>query len=170
MITTWVTTPVENTNPTAGIVTPMAEGRRLELRLTHVLEVKVAVTLLLWAGPLLLAPPALFTSLGLTPPDPPYVAHLLGAAYLALCVGYVGGWIEARRGRYPRGAVQMGVVSNGLACLLLIGHGVAGSWAGWAGPAQVYLWGSALLAGAITVGLLVGRVPPSDAHTDRVAS
>lgn len=86
-------------------------------------------------------------------PQPMLFARLLGAAFLALVVGYWFGLAEVERQVFPRSAVWAGIVSNGLASLLLFKSGFAGEWKGWSAKARVYLWGSALVTMFVTLGL-----------------
>ncbi|HVF74575.1 MAG TPA: hypothetical protein VM938_05960, partial [Acidimicrobiales bacterium] len=62
------------------------------------IALKMAVTLVAWACPLLVCPPPLFEAVGLPVPSLPVFARLLGAAYLALLVVYALGWADARAG------------------------------------------------------------------------
>lgn len=117
-----------------------------------VLAVKLALTVGLWAGPLLLAPVGLFEALGFPEPRPVLFVRLLGVAYAALAVGYARGLAEARCGRVPATVVWVGVASNGgAAAVLALG---LGAWTGWGTLAQAYLWTSLVAAAAVTVGLL----------------
>jgi hypothetical protein len=124
------------------------------VQLSQVILVKILLTATVWCVPLLACYPPLFEFVGVPTPAPAVFTRLLGAAYLALLVGYCHGWAETRAGRYPRAVVHIGVVSNGLAAALLAGHGLAGAWADWGRLGQVYMWGSLFAAGGITVGLL----------------
>jgi hypothetical protein len=127
------------------------------MTLVFVLWAKIAITAAFWAGPLLLAPEGLFGRLGF-PPRPMVFIRLLGAAYLALLVGYVLGLRTAQASGYPGQTVTVGIVSNGLACLLIVYYGVRGSYRPWGGKARAFMWASALAAGLITLGLfLTGR-------------
>jgi hypothetical protein len=54
--------------------------------------------------------------------------------------------------------VWVGIVSNGLITFLLIFYGFLGSYNEWLFIGQIYMWGSALLTGCITVGLFVTGV------------
>ncbi|HEX6372040.1 MAG TPA: hypothetical protein VF006_24155 [Longimicrobium sp.] len=121
--------------------------------LTNVLRFKIAVTAGLWCIPLLLVPGTFFTSFGFPAEVPVVLVRLLGAAYLALLVAYVGGLRAVRDGKSAGTAVGMGLVSNGAACILLLGYGLAGDYAGWGGLAQAYMWASAAAAGLVTLGL-----------------
>lgn len=87
--------------------------------LRGVLVFKIGVTVLLWAGPLLLFPISLFETLMGEAPSPISYARLLGVAYLALIVNYAGGFIQARRGLIPWVTIWTGLVSNGGGLLML---------------------------------------------------
>ncbi|PAX06959.1 hypothetical protein [Sphingomonas lenta] len=77
-----------------------------------VLAVKIVGTVLPFALPLLLmSADALRQSFGYAP-EPLLVARLLGWSYLAILIGYAGGFLEARRGVFPTTAVAMGVASS----------------------------------------------------------
>ena len=80
--------------------------------------------------------------------------RLLGAAYVALLVGYFGGLREARANRDPAGPVRVGIVSNGLAAIILAIHGPTGAWSSWGVFAQVLMWASLGATIAITAGLV----------------
>jgi hypothetical protein len=125
------------------------------MTLEHVLWVKIVLTAVLWAAPLLLCPVRLFRTLGFPPPEPMVFTRLLGAAFLSLLVGYVQGLQALVHGEHPAGTVVVGMVSNGLACVLIIGYGLAGTYARWGRVARVYMWLSALATGLITLGLFV---------------
>ncbi|HUR53117.1 MAG TPA: hypothetical protein VMZ71_03225 [Gemmataceae bacterium] len=127
------------------------------MQLTDVLVAKIAITLALWCPPLLFFPPSWFKRLGVPPPEPIVFARLLGAAFLALVVVYSHGWTESRQGKVPAVVVRAGVVSNGLAAVILTGYGVAGYWREWGRWGRVYMWVSAAAGAGITAGLLVGR-------------
>ena len=99
--------------------TPHAPTFRL---LRGVLAFKILVTLTLWAGPLLLFPVSAFETLMGQAPEPINYARLLGVAYLALVVNYVGGYMLAKRRIAPWITIFTGLVSNGggLAMLLYL--------------------------------------------------
>ncbi len=125
--------------------------------LRQVLAVKILATLLLWAGPALLLPPPWFAPLGIPEPAAHLVfVRLLGAAYLALVVGYALAWRAPAR--HP-GAVLAGVVSNGLAALVIVRVGIQGGLASWHGLGAFYIWGSAALTAALCAALLVTGRP-----------
>jgi hypothetical protein len=84
---------------------------------------------------------------------------LLGAAFTALLVGYVRGLSALADGRHPADTVLVGLVSNALACLIIVGYGLAGAYAGWGRKARIYMWSSAAATGFVSIGLLVyGRL------------
>lgn len=131
------------------------------MSLRFVLWFKIIVTAACWAVPLLLATSGTFRWLGFPEPGPTMVFFkLLGAAFLALGVGYVRGLVMLKEGRYPADAVLVGKVSNGLACALIVAYGLMGTytgpgWDGW--PARAFMWGSAGLTGFVTLGLFVAK-------------
>jgi hypothetical protein len=129
------------------------------MSLKFVLWLKIIVTAVLWAFPLLLASPWAFRQLGFPEPGPMVFFKLLGAAFLALGVGYVRGLLMLNGGRYPADAVLVGKVSNGLACALIVIYGLTGTYTGpgWEWPARAFMWLSAGLTGFVTLGLFVAK-------------
>lgn len=123
--------------------------------LVGVLVFKIAFTVLFWCIPLLVAREDWFPVLGIPKPAPIVFVRLLGAAYLALLVGYSFGLAQARRGSRPVGVVWAGAVSNGLASASLFWHGLAGSWSTWGRLGAAVMWVSAVVTLGITIGLLV---------------
>jgi hypothetical protein len=121
-------------------------------RLARVLTVKIAVTVLFWAGPLIVVPAPLLAAAGL-PSEAVLLARLLGVAYVALCVGYGFGLREVRAGRCATSTVVVGVVSNAGAGAYLTYFGVTGAWVGWHSALQVALWASAAVALGIALEL-----------------
>jgi hypothetical protein len=117
-----------------------------------VLAIKIVVTLAVWALPALLLPPSWFATLGI--PEPPLeqlvFLRLLGAAYLALVVGYALAWRAPAR--HP-GAVVVGIVSNGLAALVILSVGASGGLDTWTMLGNLYIWTSAVLAAGLAVAL-----------------
>ncbi|MEM7437678.1 MAG: hypothetical protein AAF436_21170, partial [Myxococcota bacterium] len=103
-------------NHTLPLSEVRAEPNRL---LIWALRFKVGFTLVAWAVPLLVLPASVLEGFVGFVPDPILWVRLLGWAYLALCVGYLGGLRSAQRGTFPRGVVAMGIVSNGGAAILL---------------------------------------------------
>ena len=122
--------------------------------LVNVLRFKIAATVLCWCVPFLTFPAWAIEALGFPPQPHLMFTRLLGWAYLALCVGYGFALQEALQGRRLVGAIWVGVVSNGGACVLLGWHGASGQWASWGPAAQVMSWGSFMATGLITWGLV----------------
>jgi hypothetical protein len=135
----------------------MKAGRREQGALRFVLWAKVVFTLV-WAGLLLILSAEWFVKLGMVDrPQPRVFTRLLGAAFVALLCGYLLGIRSLNAGRPPRDTVAVGIVSNGLASLMLIAHGVAGDYNGWGACAQAGMWVSAAATGLITLGLIAFR-------------
>ena len=145
-------------------VAPAEHGEALRT----VLRIKIAATLALWAGPLLISPPVLYAVLGIPRPVPAVFARLLGAAYAALTVVYLDGLGRLRSGEFPAVAVRTGIVSNGLAAVLLAVHGASGAWSGWPLRGRAFLWGSAVLTTLLALALLTfGRRAPRSPRAPR---
>jgi len=119
--------------------------------LEWVIRAKIAVTVVAWAGPMLLLPRDLLARAG--PPAAYPLVRLLGWAYLTLVVGYAYGLREVRDGGRATGTVVMGVVSNGGVAALLTYLSVTGAWGEWHRIVQLGAFASALVAFAIAVGL-----------------
>jgi hypothetical protein len=121
-------------------------------RLRQVLAAKIVLTLAAWALPALLLPAQWFPTFGL--PEPPLehlvFLRLLGAAYVALVVGYVLAWRAPAR--HP-GAILVGIVSNGLAAVVIVSAGASGGFATWSVLGSIYIWGSAVVTAALAVAL-----------------
>jgi hypothetical protein len=81
--------------------------------------------------------------------------RLLGAAFLALVVGYTSALGRLGRGDDVRDLVWVGITSNGLASLILLLSGISGAWKVWGILARIYMWASALATALITLGLVV---------------
>jgi len=127
-------------------------------RVRQVLAVKIVVTLVAWALPALLLPPPWFPVFGI--PEPP-LEHLVfvrlwGAACVALVVGYALAWRAPSR--HP-GAVLVGIVSNGLASLVIVSVGASGGFATWSALGSLYVWTSAIATAAIALGLAMTGQP-----------
>lgn len=118
---------------------------------------KIVITSIFWCIPLLAFPSAWFVALGIPAPEPLMFARLLGAAYLALLVGYYAGLKGLIAGESPLPVIHMGIVSNGLACLLMMYFGATGSWSSWGAGAQGFMWLSTVGALGITYSLLKFR-------------
>lgn len=124
------------------------------MKLWHVIAAKIVITILFWCLPLLLGPKVLFNWVGVPFPDPEVFIRLLGAAYAALVVNYYQGLLEAKTGGLATATVRMGIVSNGLAAVILGIFGASGTWADWGLLAQIYMWSSFIAAVLITLGLI----------------
>ena len=122
--------------------------------LARTLIAKIVMTALLWSIPLLLFPQSWFPALGIPTITPSVFQRLLGAAWLALVVGYSFGLAQVRKGEMPTGVVWMGIVSNGLGAVILSAYGLSGAWRTWSGLGQVYMWVSAGATLWITISLL----------------
>ena len=120
--------------------------------LRWVLWFKIVFTVAGLILPLLLLSPDRLASLGFLEPPPRLFTRLLGAAFIALLVGYLLGLRGLSRGRDVRNVVWVGIVSNGLGCLVLLIH-LVGASSTLRQPALGLLWGAAAITGAITLGL-----------------
>ena len=118
------------------------------LKATLILKILLTVG---WSASLLFLSGAQFESLGVPEPKPLLFTRLLGAAFLALLVGYALGLRDLKRGGAPVNTVLVGVVSNGLACVLLVYFGLRGAWGEWGDVARYCMWASTILTGLITV-------------------
>jgi len=118
-----------------------------------ILTIKVVFTAVFWSLPLLFFPKRAAKLLGMPVPQPILFAHLLGAAFLALLVGYILGLLDLSHGRGVSNTVWVGVVSNGLAFLILLIF--AEQWNRWGTRAVIYMWGSTAMTLLITLGLVV---------------
>lgn len=87
--------------------------------LTVTLWAKIIITLILWALPFLISPKRLLLKLGMPQEAPMVFMRLLGAAYLALDIGYIQGLIQHQDGKNIASVVCVGIVSNGLASVIL---------------------------------------------------
>ncbi|MEK6282802.1 MAG: hypothetical protein AABN95_20795 [Acidobacteriota bacterium] len=116
------------------------------------LIVKILLTIC-WSAPLLFFSANQFETWGMPEPKPILFTRLLGAAFVALLVGYALGLRDLHLGTIPFNTILVGIVSNGLACVLLIYFGLQGIWSEWGEVTRYSLWASAILTGLIT-GLL----------------
>jgi len=118
----------------------------------RVLAVKIVATLTLWAFPALLLPPEWFATLGIPEPSLALIVfvRLLGAAYLALVSGYLLAWRAPAK--HP-GAILVGIVSNGLAAMVILSVGAQGGFVSWSTLGALYIWGSGLLTATLAVAL-----------------
>lgn len=121
-----------------------------------VLIFKILLTFALWSLPLLMFPVAWLTALGFpNPGDSIVFVRLLGAAYLSLDVSYVLGYRDLGDQKDIGNVIAVGVVSNGLACCILLILGILGRWHDWGIWARAFMWGSVIATGLITAGLIV---------------
>jgi hypothetical protein len=130
------------------------------ISLECVLWVKIVATVFLWVLPLLLLPAGMFPRVGYPKPEPVLFAKLLGVSFLSLLVGYVKGVLALRSGNpaaqdVVANTVLVGLVSNGLSFLLLVGYGVRGTYRKWGRLARLHVLISILVTGFVTIGLLV---------------
>ena len=122
------------------------------LKATLILKIVLTIG---WSAPLLFFTKTHFETLGMPEPKPVMFTRLLGAAFLALLVGYALGLRDVYRDEMPVNTMRVGIVSNGLACLILICFGFQGTWSTWSNVAAYCLWGSAIFTGLITVLLVI---------------
>jgi len=95
-------------------------------------------------------------------PRPIVFVRLLGAAFLALVIGYFLGLRELKQGNSVRNIVWVGIVSNGSASLILFFYGIRGAWEAWGSPAQIYMWSSAFATVLIAFGLIIAGLLSSE--------
>ena len=127
------------------------------LTLPRILKFKIVCTILFWGLPLLTVPSSWFPRLGIPVPVPIIWAGFLGAAYLVLTVTYWLGWMEIQKGGSATQTVWTGIISNGLACAILIWYGITGQWSTWSLPGQLIMWFSVALTLLITLLLIPYR-------------
>ncbi len=137
--------------------------------LRRVLVAKIVITVVVWAAPALLLPPAWFPVVGIPEPPPSHLVfvRLLGAAYVALVSGYALAWRAPAR--HP-GAILVGIVSNGLASVVILGVGASGGYATWSVLGSVYIWTSAALTAGLAAALAVTGRPLLKKIADRPRS
>ncbi len=128
---------------------------------------KIAITALFLCIPLLLFPPSLFNSLGIPLTVSTMFLRLLGVAYLALLVGYYYGIKALERQQNPLFAIDMGIVSNGAAFIVIIYFGITGAWTKWSLAAELYMWALSFGALLITGKLLRTRTTYAKAYPAR---
>ncbi|HEX5703384.1 MAG TPA: hypothetical protein VFX97_09325 [Pyrinomonadaceae bacterium] len=126
------------------------------------LILKIALTIG-WSASLLFLSGTQFEKLGVPEPKPLLFTRLLGAAFLALLLGYALGLRDVYRGVMPVNTMLVGILSNGLACMILVYSGFQGTWSTWGNFAGYCMWGSAILTGLITgllgISFLMNRRP-----------
>lgn len=124
---------------------------------------KIAITAIFLCVPLLFFPSSLFEALGVPAPQPLIFVRLLGVAYLALIVGYYGGIKAMGNNQSSLFAIDMGLVSNGVAFIVFLYFGVTGGWDNWGFGAEVYMW--LLLFGALMITINLFRARKSYARS-----
>jgi len=130
----------------------------IQLNMKVILLIKIVVTTILWAAPLLFGTPQLFDILGIPFPEPVIFLRLLGMAYFTLIFVYYNGYklLKIRRNAVASEvAVSAGIVSNGLAFIVLFFSGTSGSWSDWGMLGQIYMWVSTILTFLFTVSLQI---------------
>jgi hypothetical protein len=85
-------------------------------------------------------------------------ARLLGAAFLALLVGYVLGLRYLNKQIYPVNTILVGILSNGLASLVLFYFGITKRFNGWTRVGKWWMWVSAFLTLVVTALLIAGLI------------
>ena len=127
--------------------------------LRRVLRVKIGLTLVLWALPCLLMPAAWFrfAGLNLLGVEAVLFCRLLGAAYVALCVGY---GLALRAPEKHPGMRLVGIVSNGLAAAVVWTFIFQGALAELPLRGKVYLTASAVVTTLLTGALIIARHMP----------
>ena len=123
-----------------------------------VLAVKIVVTALLWALPLVFFPAWGFAAFGIPVPEPMIFARLLGLAYVSLLVGYGWGFLRLKLGEQIDGIVWMGIVSNAGASLAIVIAALVGSFEAWPMLGKIYMGTSAALTSAIAAALAATRI------------
>ena len=94
----------------------MSNNRRL-IWLRYILVVKVALILLVWGLPSLLAPMSFLQRLGVPTPDDPLFLRLFGAVVVAFGVAY---WYAYKDPIHNIAILKAGVVDNGLVTLVIL--------------------------------------------------
>jgi hypothetical protein len=131
----------------------------MTMKLQQVVLAKIVITVLLWSGPLLLFPLSWLAGLGFPQPEAFLVFYrLLGAAYAALLVAYIYGLFNIMGGGSPGSTVVLGLVSNGLAAMILGIFGFQGAWSAWGFWAWLYMWGSLALTAALALALFISWI------------
>lgn len=85
--------------------------------LSILLLIKITVTLVFVALPLLILPKERLGSMFGLSASTPYIFRLYGVAMLALITAYASGVWQISQGQYPVGIILMGIISNGGAAL-----------------------------------------------------
>lgn len=129
-----------------------------ELNMKIILLIKIIVTTIFWAAPLLFGTPKFFSLFGIPFPHPVIFLRLLGMAYFSLVFIYYNGYklLKIRRNAAASEiAISTGIVSNGLAFIVLFFAGTHGEWNSWGLYGQIYMWFSTALAFLLAVSLQI---------------
>ncbi|HEX8567879.1 MAG TPA: hypothetical protein VF648_19725 [Pyrinomonadaceae bacterium] len=118
---------------------------------------KITLTFL-WFIPLLLFPREWLIGLGMSASSVYEFVRLLGAAFLALLMGYVLGLRDLNKQIYPVNTILVGIASNGLASLILFYFGITKGFNGWTGFGKWWMWASAFLTLLVTALLIAGLI------------
>ena len=94
----------------------MSNNRKL-IWLKNILIVKVALILLVWGLPSLIAPMSFLQRLGVPTPDDPIFLRLFGAVVIAFGVAY---WYAFKDPIHNIAILKAGIVDNGLATLVTL--------------------------------------------------
>ncbi len=70
-------------------------------------------------------------------------------------MGYIFGFNALHQGENIQDVIWIGIVSNGLASIILFAYGIIGIWSNWSDFAKIYMWGSAIVTALITLGLSI---------------
>jgi len=124
------------------------------MTITIILQIKIWVTLFMWALPLLIASNTLFVFFGLPKIEHPIFIRLLGVAYLSLVVVYYWGYSEFKQNKYPIGILYTGIISNLGASIIITISLLTGQFNTWMLKGQIFMIVSAVLT-AIIASLLV---------------
>ncbi len=123
-----------------------------------ILIIKIIVTTILWAIPLLFGTPELFAFIGIPFPEPSIFLRLLGMAYFTLIFVYYNGYKLLKQRRTAAAseiAISAGIVSNGLAFIVLFFAGTSGTWNNWGTLGEIYMWVSTVLTFLFSIGLQI---------------
>jgi hypothetical protein len=128
-----------------------------------ILLIKIFFTAMFWSLPLLFFPVEASELLGAPVPHPVIYSRLLGASFFALLIGYIHGFIELHKGHNIAHPVLIGIVSNGLAGMLLLLY--REEWTLWSIKARYFMWVSVSVTLFVAVGLVVcGRLFNTASH------
>lgn len=124
-----------------------------------VLYIKIIFTVFLWAIPALFIPETMLQSIEVTIISPKYPGKLLGAAYIALAIGYFDGLLRARKGIQPTGTIIMGIISNGAATIILILYAFPEIKSDSSPVETIFIYFSTAITALLTAGLIITAFP-----------